>query len=448
MRIRRLLKCILILIAALALAACGSSGKENVPLETAAAGYDQAVSSEPGYSGGLSESSAESSFEESSFVEASFEGQAESSFEVHFIDVDQGDAALIICDGEAMMIDGGSQWKSDLIYTYLKSRGIDHLKYIIATHNDDDHLGGLSGALNFAAAEQAFCSSLDYGSEGFDNFVKYLGDAALSVPPVGTGLILGSAKGTFIGPVRAGNSPNNDSLVLKVTYGETSFLFTGDAEMEEEADLLASGADLACTVLKVAHHGSSTSTTEEFLSEAMPEYAVISCGAFNAYRHPDDGILDRLMQAGISVYRTDMQGDIICSSDGRNVTFATEYDPSVDVYTHFDELYPSPDLPDDNDSSGGSGQERSGIPENQNAPEGQNASNSTEDTDGRHEDQAEIREYILNTRSGLIHIPDCESVGKMSPRNMQSVFAASLDEVLAKYPKFTPCGICHGEYPD
>jgi competence protein ComEC len=122
------------------------------------------------------------------------------------------------------------------------------------------------------------------------------------------------------------------SIILKLTYGDVSFLFTGDAERVEEADILEVGYDLSATVLKVSHHGSETSTTYPFLREVMPEYAVISCGKNNSYGHPDETLLSRLRDADATVFRTDMQGTITATSDGKTVTFATER--NVDAQTN------------------------------------------------------------------------------------------------------------------
>ena len=209
---------------------------------------------------------------------------SDSTLEIHFIDVGQADSALILCDDAAMLIDGGNVEDSDLVYTYLRNENIDSLDYIVCTHAHEDHVGGLSGALNYTTANVAFCPVTDYDSNAFQNFVRYLGDTQITVPTPGDTYELGSASFAILGPISPSDDPNNTSIVLKLTYGETSFLFTGDAERDEEQDILNAGYDLSATVLKVGHHGSDTSTTYPFLREIMPQYAVISCGAGNSYR--------------------------------------------------------------------------------------------------------------------------------------------------------------------
>ena len=280
-----------------------------------------------------------------------------SGFTVYFIDVGQADSALIVCDGAAMLIDGGNVDDSNLIYSFLQSHGIKHLDYIVATHAHEDHVGGLSGALRYATAGAALCSVVEYNSDAFKNFVKSLEaqNLKITVPSPGDVMTLGSAEVVVLGPVRHSDEPNNISLVIKINYGETSFLFTGDAERAEEADLLdrygsetedgtaaeaaagapgngagvrtgmtETGIGLSANVLKVGHHGSDTSSSYPFLREIMPEYAVISCGTDNSYGHPHEETLSRLRDADVLVYRTDMQGTVVCISDGRELSFMVE----------------------------------------------------------------------------------------------------------------------------
>lgn len=245
-------------------------------------------------------------------------------FEAHFIDVGQADAILILCDGAAMLIDGGNAADSSLIYSYLQKRDIGYLDYIVCTHPDEDHVGGLSGALNYASVGTAFCPVTAHDTKAFNNFVKYLDkqNVSITVPTAGDTFMLGGASVKILGPQRSYSDTNNMSIVMKVVYGQTSFLFTGDAEEDAEHDIIDAGYDLSATVLKVGHHGSDSSTSYVWLREIMPEYAVISVGASNSYGHPTEAVLSRLRDAGVTVYRTDMQGTVVCKSDGSTVSFA------------------------------------------------------------------------------------------------------------------------------
>ena len=249
-----------------------------------------------------------------------------STFAVHFVDVGQADCALVECDGRYMLIDGGNAEDSDLVYTYLKNQGVAHLDYLVASHLHEDHIGGLASAPYAATVGTAFAPETQSITKVFRSLVKSLStrDVSITVPEVGSEFTLGSARVRVLGPVKEYTDTNNTSLVLAVDYGQTTFLFTGDMEYDAEIDLVESGADLSATVLKVAHHGSSTGTSYRFLREAMPQYAVISVGEGNSYGHPHEDPLSRLSDAEVTVYRTDHSGTIIARSDGTTVTFETE----------------------------------------------------------------------------------------------------------------------------
>ena len=248
-------------------------------------------------------------------------------FTVYFIDVDQADSALVICDGEAMLIDGGNVGDSDLIYTFLTDKNITYLDYVVCTHAHEDHVGGLSGALNAAAAGTVFCPVDSYDSGAFENFKSAVSKQGLELtaPAAGSAFTLGGAEVSILGPLFEYADTNNTSIVLKITYGDTSFLFTGDMERDAELDLIEEyGSALSSDVLKTGHHGSVTSSSYVFLYEVSPAYAVISCGKDNSYGHPHEEVLSRLRDADVTLFRTDMQGTITCTSDGVNIYFETE----------------------------------------------------------------------------------------------------------------------------
>jgi len=315
-----------------------------------------------------------------------------STFEVHYIDVGQGDSALVLCDGQSMLIDGGEASESSKIYSYLKSNGIAHLDYMVATHAHSDHIGGLSGALNYATVGTAFCPVTEYDSKTFSSLLKYL-DAQgveITVPTAGDTFALGSAVVQILGPQKAYDDPNDTSIVLRVVYGDTSFLFTGDAERTAEADILEAGYDLDSTVLKVGHHGSDTSTSYPFLREVMPEYAVIQVGKDNSYGHPTEDTLSRLRDADVKVYRNDLQGTIICTSDGTAVSFSTERNEQVQTNPT---VVATPE-PDD------------------------------------------IGEYIGNKNSKKFHLPTCKNL----PAEKNRIYLSSRQEAIEG--GFDPCGNC------
>lgn len=249
-----------------------------------------------------------------------------SNFEVHFIDVGQADSALIECDGETMMIDGGNVADSNVVAAYLKKEDVTELNYVVCSHAHEDHVGGLSGALSVTKADNIYAPKTEANTKAYKNFKKKAEEQNVEIkhPNVGDKIQLGSSTVEFLGPVdENGKDLNSTSIVLKIIYGNTSFLFTGDAESDEEEEILNSGADLKSTVLKVGHHGSRTSTSYPFLREVMPQYAVISVEKGNSYGHPNEETLSKLSDAGVEVYRTDESGDIVMTSDGNSISITT-----------------------------------------------------------------------------------------------------------------------------
>ena len=342
----------------------------------------------------------------------------DSKFEVHFIDVGQADAILVLCDDASMLIDGGNADDSSLIYSYLKKQSIDYLDYIICTHAHEDQVGGLAGALNYAKVGTAYCSVTSYDTRAFQSFVKYLGNQGkqIEVPQAGDTFSLGSATVKVLGPINNNADPNNMSIVLRVVYGQTSFLFSGDAEREEEQDILNAGYALQSTVLKVGHHGSDSSTSYPFLREVMPTYSVISVGEENPYGHPTENTLSRLRDADVKVYRTDMQGDIICKSDGKNVQFTVSRNADANTL-------------------GNVGSRETTYQDNQNTSTGLDETIGSADTQ-----KTSASSYILNKNSHVFHYPYCSSVGKMSEKN-KVYFEGTRDEAIAQ--GYKPCGVCH-----
>ena len=250
----------------------------------------------------------------------------DSSFEIHFFDVGEADSALIECDGHYMLVDGGNPGSSSFLYSYLKKHGIDYLDYIICSHAHTDHVGGLAGALNYATVGTAYAPVTEYDNRAFNSFVKYLNeqDREITVPSPGDTIMLGVAKITFLGPVDislAEINHNNASIIFRIEYGSTSFLFTGDAEIEEEISIIGTTSELRSTLLKVAHHGSYTSSSEAFLAAVDPNYAIITVGKDNEYGHPHDEVLERLQNSCSAIYRTDLLGEIVCYSDGATLSF-------------------------------------------------------------------------------------------------------------------------------
>ena len=246
---------------------------------------------------------------------------------VRFINVYQGDCALLSCNGHHVIIDGGPRDASSKVYSILSDIGIEKLDAMVATHPDADHIGGLAAALNAADCKVCYCSESESDGELY-TFTKLLETLAkkgcpVVVPQPGDSFAFGGATVTFVGPTQRFESENDNSLVCRVDFGKTSFLFTGDMEHAAEDTLVGERADIAADVLKVAHHGSSSSSTPAFLQAVHPTYAVISVGSKNDYGHPTARTLERLAQVGAKVYRTDLDGSVIMRSDGSKIAIET-----------------------------------------------------------------------------------------------------------------------------
>lgn len=258
---------------------------------------------------------------------------------VHYIDVEQGDSALIIADDKTILIDGGEVSAFSAVSNYLKSLKIDRLDYVIASHPHSDHIGSLGKVIDFFGTDTLIIpevtDEMTPVTSSYENMIDAADNCGAEIRYAEIGSTITVSEGCtldILAPVKDYDDYNNYSIVCRFNYGETSFLFTGDIEETAERDILESGTDVSATVLKVAHHGSSTSSIKAFLQAVDPDYAVISVGSPNDYEHPHKETLKLLELLDIEVYRTDLHGNIVLFSDGKEITAVKEKSTDKNVY--------------------------------------------------------------------------------------------------------------------
>ncbi len=248
----------------------------------------------------------------------------QSELEVYFLDVGQADSIFIRVGDKNMLIDGGNVGDGKSIISFLHSKDVTKIDTVVATHAHEDHIGGLSTVIDHFAVSTVYTPTDKYDSVAFNEFL----DAAdrqcgITLCEKGMSWQLNDAHFTVLWPENPESQhTNNTSIVLKMTFGKISFLFTGDVEKDAEA--LFTSPEIKSDILKVAHHGSDTSTGYLFLRDASPDIAVISCGTGNSYGHPHDETLNILQQADVTVLRTDLMGTILITSDGETYKIETE----------------------------------------------------------------------------------------------------------------------------
>lgn len=348
-------------------------------------------------------------------------GGGAGKLEVHFIDIGQGDATLIKTDGHAMLIDAGNNSKGTAVQNYLKKQGVKKLDYVIGTHPDADHIGGLDVIIYKFDCGKVLLPGYKKETKTYADVeasLKAKGYKALN-PSVGEEFQLGKAAFTVIAPAeRKFDSANDYSVAIRLEHGKNHFLLIGDAEEDSEQEMLKSGQKLDANVYKVSHHGSKTGTSEELLGAVNPTYAVISCGEDNAYGHPHAEVMNLLRKEGVKVFRTDEQGTIVAVSDGEKIIWNMSPDES---WKAGEPKGTDADTESAGDSAKGDSLEK-------NAGSAAKVKGSSE--------------YILNTNTKKIHNPSCSSVDKMAGKNRKKT-RESLKDLERK--GYEPCKNCLGE---
>lgn len=250
--------------------------------------------------------------------------------EVHFIDVGQGDAILMRTDETTILVDAGD-WKGEEVVPYLKSQGVDTIDLAIGTHEHADHIGQLDDVLTHFHVEEVWLSGNEHTSQTYERVLRliYEKDVVYHEPHAGETYDIKDIVLEVYNPSELTGQYNNDSIVVKAVYGDVSFMLTGDVEKKAEDEMLHSGDDLNATILKVAHHGSNTSSTEPFVKAVNPKVAIMSYGEDNSYYHPHQSVLDTFDRMGVEMYGTAAHGTIIVRTDGDAYHIETEKDGVV-----------------------------------------------------------------------------------------------------------------------
>lgn len=330
---------------------------------------------------------------------------------IHFLDVGQGLSILCESNGQYLLYDGGDRDASSFVVSYLKKQGVETLDYIIVSHYDADHLNGVIGALNVFQTGTVIGPDYTHDSKLYQSFLSALKASGKTMvhPSVKDTFSFGNCKFEVLGPSEIVTESNNNSIVIKLSYGDTSFIFTGDAEHGEEQDIVESGSDLSCDVLSIGHHGSNDSTSRDFLHRLMPEYAVISCGRDNQHGHPGAETMERIQAINAKIFRTDEQGTIIVTSDGKSLNWNTA--PSENY--------------------------KSGISDQSPAVWETEASSTAYHAQTQGHTAAD---YILNKNSRKFHSPGCKSIKSINPANYEE-YEGTRDALIAK--GYNPCGNCN-----
>ncbi len=245
--------------------------------------------------------------------------------QLHVIDVGQGDSTLIMSKDGIVLVDAGPGSAEDSLVEYLKDVGITTIDYAIFTHPDEDHIGGADVVINNFEVKNVIMPNATKTTKTFEKMIEAIEQSNANVIEAtsGASYTLGDIAFRILAPNKASyDATNNYSVVVKLTYGNNTFMLTGDAESESESEILAKypASELRADFLKVGHHGSSTSTSTAFLTAVSPSIASISCGEDNKYNHPHRETIEKLQGANIKVYRTDLLSTIVFVCDGNTIS--------------------------------------------------------------------------------------------------------------------------------
>lgn len=249
--------------------------------------------------------------------------EASGQVNIHFIDVGQGDSILIHGEDIAVLIDAGPSSAGETVTQYLHSRGIKKLDLVVATHPHEDHIGGMAAVLEQFEVQEVMDPGVVHTSRTFEDYLDLVDSKGIAFTEARAGMVKdlgGGLRLEILHPAAPSADDLNDaSIVSRLVFGKVAFLFTGDAEVKAEKEMLAAGRNLRAAVLKLGHHGSSTSSSRDFIRAVGPRYAVITLEGGNRYGHPHRETVDLMAEIDIPVYRTDLHGSIVFTTDGSQI---------------------------------------------------------------------------------------------------------------------------------
>lgn len=327
---------------------------------------------------------------------------------VQILDVGQGSAALIRQGDSFLLVDGGDKDYSSYVVSYLKKEGVERLDYVIVSHYDADHLNGVVGVLNAFECKQVLSPDYKADTKVYQSYLRVIEEKNIPVehPRLGDSYTFADSSFRVVCPASYSyQDANSNSLGIRLSYGDSSFLICGDCTEESEQDVLYKGTDVHSDVYVANHHGSKYSNSEEFLQAVSPSYVIISCGRDNSYGHPGASVMLSIQKLGASLFRTDLQGVITAVSDGSNIRFANEV--CMD-YRSGEEIAEADSAGNGNVGDGNSGQDTTTT-------------------------------YILNTSTKKFHRPDCGSVKKMKEES-KATSSESRESLISQ--GYEPCKNC------
>lgn len=380
------------------------------------------------------ENSADTGVQEQTDVNQSGENTAE-ILTVTFMDVGQGNAVLIENEGAYMLIDGGDRDYASYVVSYLKKQGVEELEYVISSHYDADHLNGVVGVLNAFPCEKLLAADYTTDTKVYESLLSVIdeNDITVEYPDMGEVYSFGKAEFTIVCPDAYDyDDANDNSIGIRLVHGDNSFLICGDAGEKVEDVMVHSGLKIDADVYLASHHGSAGSSSEEFLRAVAPEVVVISAGLGNSYGHPAKRVMEAVEEIGADIYRTDLQGEIIVTSDGSRLSW--NVGPSGD-FRSGEELEAAGVT--EKNKSGNNAESANSTGSGNDIESGSN--NEGEANTGNGESSQE-KTFVLNTNTKKFHEPSCSSAADIHEDN-RAEFTGTREDLLDA--GYSPCGRCN-----